>query len=90
MGIANPRRKIPVSQYNSHKSTTRNPHTPHIPESSFKSKALSLILDIEWAVKVPDVDGYFRLEMAMCPSCGNTKAEDHKPGCKLREVLDMR
>jgi hypothetical protein len=87
MGIANPRKKIPVAQYNSHKSYG---HTPHIPESSFKSKALSLMLDIEWAVKVPDVDGFFRLEMAMCPSCGNTKAEDHKPGCKLRELLDMR
>jgi len=87
MGIANPRRKIPVSQYNSHKQNSR---PQHIPESSFKNKALSLMLDIEWAVKVPDVDGFFRLEMAMCPSCGNTKAEDHKPGCKLRELLDMR
>jgi hypothetical protein len=84
MGIANPRKKIQVSKYNDHKSS--GSHT----DGSFKKKAVALILDLEWSLKIPDADGFCHLEMAMCPSCGNTKAEGHKNECALRELLDMR
>jgi hypothetical protein len=87
MGIANGKyRKSYASNHHSYPSTRSGSHS----DSNFRRSALSLLLELEWSVRVPDADGYVLLENAICPACGNTKAEDHKPDCKLRKLLDER